>query len=236
MSKAALNRAKIEKLKHGRYLVDTEREWDADYDSAPMHRIKDRPRFLEGNKLTKGLQETDSQRQKLYDAQKKITDGHSYDTMSGVATEVAEIIGSAWWQRRYGTGAIKLMPGRGSRRAHAKGKVIDGKLTFPTFSRNQRTIIHELIHLTVPRPHAPHGRLYASRYLEAVSWRLGQEAGEALREAYREKNVRWHPRRKFHAGHVSASSHKWFLVNGIPEWADEENVMNARQIRQPMVR
>lgn len=225
----------IEKIGNGKWRVDVDRDWSVTYDSHPRHCLQELPRFLGGNSLTNDNQEIDSQRQKLYDAQKPVDDySAQFTEMESVAYEVADILRSAWWQRRYGTGTIILRPGNGARRANAKGDSVSGNLNFPRFSRHQRTIIHELIHLTVPRPHAPHGRLYASRYLEAISWRLGSDAGDALKEGYRKENVKWHPRRKLHACHISAGAKKKMEQDGYPDWITPEEVREAKTVRPPV--
>ena len=223
----------IEKIGNGKWRVNVDRGWDADYDSHPRHRLVDQPRFLEGNQLTRDKTETDSQRQKLYDAQRYVTDGQLYDSMEEVAREVYDIISKAWWQRRYGTGRIKLRPGNGARRANARGSSVSGNLNFPRFSRHQRTIIHELIHLTVPVPHAWHGRLYASRYLEAIYWRLGEDAGDSLKEGFREENVKWHPRRKCHADHLSQGALRK-IIDEEPDWADMEEIKSKKAVKPPL--
>jgi len=224
----------IEKIGRGKWRVDVDRGWSVSYNSHPRHRLEELPRFLEGNRLTKDNKETDSQRQKLYDAQRRVTDGRCFSEMEEVANAVVEILRKAWWQRRYGSGPIVLRPGSGARRANAKGNAANGNLNLPKFGRCERTILHELIHLTVPKPHAGHGRLYASRYLEAVSWWLGPDAGDRLREGYREENVRWHPRRKLHADHMSAGAKRKMREGGYPDWADPKKVRAAKGVR-PLV-
>lgn len=220
----------IEKVGRGKWRVDVDRGWSVSFDSHPRHQLEELPRFLEGNRLTRSNKETDSQRQKLYDAQSRITDGRCFSDMEEVAHFVCDILRKAWWQRRYGSGPIVLRPGSGARRANAKGNTVSGKLNLPRFGRCEQTIIHELIHLTVPKPHAGHGRLYASRYLEAVSWWLGPDVGDKLRDAYREENVRWHPRRKFHAEHISAGAKSKMMEDGYPDWADPGEIQSAKRV------
>jgi len=225
--------ATIEDLGRGKYRVTANRKWEATCDSHPRHRLADLPRFLEGNQLKRDRTETDSQRQKLYDAQRKVTGGETYSEMEEVAREVAGILSKAWWQRRYATGSVTLRPGNGARRASAKGNSVSGSLNLPKFGRCERTIIHELIHLTVPVPHAWHGRLFASRYLEAVYWRLGDAAGDTLKEGYREENVKWHPRRKLHAEHASKGALRK-MVQDCPGWTDLEEVKSKSAVSPPL--
>jgi len=225
--------ATINDLGRGKYRVVADRSWEVSYDSHPRHRLADLPRFLEGNQLKRDRTETDSQRQKLYDAQREVPDGETYAEMGEVAREVAGILSKAWWQRRYATGQVTLRPGNGARRASARGNSADGRLNFPKFGRTQRTIVHELIHLTVPPPHAWHGRLFASRYLEAVCWRLGDAAGSALKEGYREENVKWHPRRSLRAEHASKSALRK-IARDCPDWADLEEVMAKKAVSRPL--
>jgi putative metallohydrolase (TIGR04338 family) len=225
--------ATINDLGRGKYRVTANRNWEVSYDSHPRHRLAHLPRFLEGNQLKRDRTETDSQRQKLYDAQHKAPVGEEFDSMKEVAREVAGILSKAWWQRRYATGSVTLRPGNGARRARAKGNSVSGNITFPRRHRRERSIIHELIHLTVPVPHAWHGRLYASRYLEAVCWRMGEEAGRALKEGYREENVKWHPRRAFHAQHASKGALRK-MVQDCPGWTDVEEVMSKKAVSPPL--
>ncbi len=223
----------IQNIGNGKWWVNVDRGWDAGYDSHPRHRLVDQPRFLQGNTLTRDKKETDSQRQKLYDAQRRVTDGSVLHEIEDVAWEVYDIISKAWWQRRYATGRIKLRPGNGARRANAKGNSHSGNLNFPRSARCQRTIIHELVHLTVPVPHAGHGRLYASRYLEAVYWRLGENAGDTLKEGYRRENVKWHPRRTCHADHLSKAAMRK-IVEEEPGWADLDEITSKKAVTAPL--
>lgn len=174
--------------------------------SYTWHDPAERDRYLDGHSRTKHGKEFDSRRQNLYNAERAwhtrtgkktwATVGReracTLGDLENVAAVVGDIMATAWWQRRYRKIHTRLYPGTGARRAVATW---NGYLRFPRGMRNRPVVLHELIHLTVPKPHAGHGRLYAARFLEIVGWFYGDHDRDVLKDCYREHNVKWYPNR-----------------------------------------
>lgn len=126
--------------------------------------------------------------------------GRHMPKMHNVCMMIEHVVSSAWFQRRYGTWGVALHDGRGSRRGGAR-RIFPPtpfpsrwmRLRFPVFARMTHYVLHELIHPPVPKPHAPHGRLFCNRYLEIVGWHMGGDAMMDLQKAYRAHNVKWYP-------------------------------------------
>lgn len=175
--------------------VQATRRYDWDPPAKSYHGKVDLDRYLDGHTLTKFGKERDSRRQNFYGAQRKAKESistESFDSLDETARFVGDILRRAWWQRRYPICAVTLKPGYGARRASAKGRYT---IVLPKRMRTEWTVLHELIHITVSKPHAGHGRLYAARFLEIIRWHFGDETAQELKEAYRDHNVKWHPRR-----------------------------------------
>lgn len=168
--------------------------YEVDSPAKSFHGDVDLDRFLDGRSHTKCGRERDSRRQNLYDAQRdaqKSISIESFESLRETARFVGDILRRAWWQRRYQNTSVFLKPGYGARRGKAKGR---HTILLPNPQRTDLMVLHELIHHTVPAPHAGHGRLYCARFLEIIGWHYGEEAREALKSAYRKQNVKWHPR------------------------------------------
>lgn len=150
-------------------------------------------RYLEGNSQTKYDREIDGRKQNLYDAEKNVYPNiHTgdFESLLETAEFVGDVIRRAWWQRRYLCRYVGLRPGYGATRGIQKSAA---QIVLPKRVRNQWYVLHELIHITVPKPHAAHGRLFCARFLEIVRWHFGDEVGRQLKEAYQSNNVKHHP-------------------------------------------
>ena len=180
--------------------VPAPRRYEIDPPSKSFHGDVNLDRFLDGRSHTRCGVERDSRRQNLYDAQReaqKTISTKSFESLRETARFAGDILQRAWWQRRYPFCAVTLKPGYGTRRGLAGTQGVAGTyhtIVLPKSKRTDRVVLHELIHHTVPAPHAWHGRLYCARFLEIIGWHYGEEAREALKSAYREQNVKWHPR------------------------------------------
>lgn len=162
-------------------------------------------RYLDGHSCNKSGREYDSQRQKLYDAQKWAPEGQRFQAVSDMQCYVDDMIGRPWWKRRFSLSQVRVKDGRGRRRAGARSYITSGngqvsllanpQVKMPRHARYERCLIHEVVHCLVLPPHAAHGRLYAKAYLELVRWRMGGDAYEKLLKGYREENVKYHPHR-----------------------------------------
>jgi hypothetical protein len=159
-------------------------EEESSYNQEPFSR------YLEGHSRTKHGREIDGRRQNLYDAERQVKadlEQKSFESLEKTAEFLAEIMRTAWWQRRYRCRRLKIKPGYGARRGYQKGGSV---ILLPKRARNKWYALHELTHVTVPKPHSWHGRLYVSRLMEIVGWHFGSEVLSAFREACTDHNVR----------------------------------------------
>lgn len=179
----------ITEMTNGYRLETIEVQADQRFPQSPpdrsYHGAIDLRRYLSGHSKTIRRTERDSYRQRLYDAEKKagLRDlSRDFEDLLSCAKFVGQIIRHRWWQTRYDVRCVLLTPGYGAKSAAASGSGFScGRVRLPKNGRNDKTILHELIHLTVPKPHAGHGRLYAARYVEIIGAYFGADAGYRLR-------------------------------------------------------
>jgi len=175
-------------------MVKPKRDYsDKDRPKTVRH-LHDTQYYLDGKTRTKYGVERDSRRSNLYAAQRYMTVGETFATIRDVAKMVESIISTAWWQRRYDQTTFVVQRYQCTRAACASPPWHSfHRLRFPRHQFQERTVLHELIHATVPGPHAGHGRLYCARYLEIVGWWFDQDVYDDLLAGYRNENVKWHP-------------------------------------------
>lgn len=144
--------------------------------------------------------ERDSQRGKLYQAERLIPKGIAYPTLDQTRGYVDYITGSRWWYiftngvfGVYADGTVEIRDGRGrSKPASLTGQAA---ITLPRAARCERIILHELAHQACDARYGPdkaaHGRHFASVYAALIGRWMGIEAKRALLDAYRAKGVCW---------------------------------------------
>jgi putative metallohydrolase (TIGR04338 family) len=151
----------------------------------------------------------DSQRQKLYDAERLAFDNNPAipDTMIRYESveDCEKAIRLIWSKTRFQNefpavakhwryqNAPRVKPGFGCRRATAYcGR---WSVTLPVWSRKRWVIVHELAHLAHyaegSAGQADHGWQYALTYLRLTRLTMGVDAYEALRQAFKAKGVRY---------------------------------------------
>jgi putative metallohydrolase (TIGR04338 family) len=132
----------------------------------------------------------DSQRSKLYRAERTVGAGHHFPSVAHCQAQVDRILASAWWKARFpALDQVQVRDGRGRR--HAGAHQSHGAISLPRWSRRERIILHELAHLATPASFAAHGPEYAMVYLELVGHFMGATAARDLAEAFRAHRVRW---------------------------------------------
>ena len=143
------------------------------------------------------VQERDSQRSKVYAAEKMIsifTDNGDMP-LDEVKTWISKILNSRWTKGRYYfthcVGDVKIKDGRGTRWARGGASVMN----LPCWSRSRLVILHELAHVIQYREYhwtvAGHGREFCSIYLALVYRWIGKEAGDNLKAAFKDKKVKF---------------------------------------------
>lgn len=163
----------------------------------------------------------DSQRQKLYNAERAVPFGVTFDTVEDCQRYVNKVWASPWTLRRFVVSEhtrqeIKahpnaadyilskaqerkppiVRPGHGSRSAFYRL----GTITLPKWARNERVILHEIVHALRFRhvwnhTEPPHGWQFANTFLELVRHFMGREAHDTLKASFRKHKVRFRPPR-----------------------------------------
>ncbi len=142
----------------------------------------------------------DSQRQKLYDAERAaFGPTKTLSTVAEVQAYADKVTGSKWWasQPRLSTRTITVSDGRGSGNARA---VSSYRIQMPTHMRSEWVTLHEIAHCAMGQRHgwdgvAAHGWQFAEFYLALVRRFLGVAAHDQLRDAFKAKRVKYRPPR-----------------------------------------
>lgn len=142
----------------------------------------------------------DTQRSKVYRAEREAF-GNNFDKFGSRIEDICDIhtyitkgiAVRATIKRRYANANIEkilIRPGIGARMARG-GEI---GLTLPKWARCEPVILHELAHtitIRTLRDIAWHGREFCEVYLNLVHFVLGQEASEALKQAFKANNVKY---------------------------------------------
>jgi hypothetical protein len=142
--------------------------------------------------------ERDSQRQRLYNAEKVLAQlSKRLETPAEMAAFLTKVCNRAPIQRRYGPflrSSIEVRDGRGCRSALGSTYWIK----MPKWARTEYIVLHEAAHSLTRRKHgllvAGHGREYASIYLDLIRFGLGVEAHDALKASFIEHRVKFRPK------------------------------------------
>ena len=147
----------------------------------------------------------DSQRQKVYDAEKAAFLDAFWaplddNSIEGARRYVKQVIGSKRWATlalRYDYPSsnitIAVKDGRGRRSACAS----TWRVSLPVHTRSKPIILHELAHtLTNHQRKLPgHGWLFCRAYLDLVSTFIGADAKKKLKASFRDHKVKTNPKR-----------------------------------------
>lgn len=137
----------------------------------------------------------DNRRQKLYDAEKVLS---NFSKPLPEITDVEEYLKLIWskkvLQRKFKT-ALSYGP---PQVVHSKsGDALaygTHKISLPIWARHDWIVIHEISHIICNRTHsfsAGHGWQFCAIYLEVVQTMLGMEAKKALKQSMRQHRVKF---------------------------------------------
>lgn len=128
----------------------------------------------------------DSQRQRLYDAERAIFGTHggrSFRSIADISAYVREVEASALWRElgeRVGLDRwVEVKDGRGSPRSRAGGRTIK----IVRGHRFELVVLHELAHLVTSRRFAAHGPEFVRNYISLVDAFAGSAAARALEDS-----------------------------------------------------
>lgn len=135
----------------------------------------------------------DSQRQRLYDAERNLMEFYAKDlgllTQDDIHRYVVKLQRKAWYRKQFGYTHIRVKRsyrGRGSNGGY--DEVCIGK----DHLGSEMVVLHEVAHnlsdFTILPAHGPH---YAWVYLFLVEKMMGKDVADRLRAAYLRNNVDW---------------------------------------------
>lgn len=183
--------------------------------NTPWHELP----FDRWHNSPRGCIEKDFQRSRCYSAEgavrSSIPNNPQFKTVEECQTFIDSVMSKAWFKRRFPGksmgfkvipwGRIVVQDGRGSYRARAWR----GRMAIPNWARNPLVLLHELIHCVTPvSVGCPHGRYWARAFLSAVRHQMGKEAHNMLRDSFRTKRVKFHPKRIVSEGVRKAASER----------------------------
>lgn len=158
----------------------------------PPSFISRQAHYLQGHSVTKWGYEYDSQRKKLYAAERQVDWGEPLENLEAVQEYVDRLVQYRWFERRWGT-RRKIRVSGGLRTYDGRAWKHEGRIQIR--NRTEHVILHEVAHILVPKPHGSHGRLFARTQLELVKYARGKEHYEALLERFRDLGVKYQPKR-----------------------------------------
>lgn len=147
-----------------------------------------------------GLPSTDSQRQKVYDAELEVfsrATAEKFKTRRGFAGRLNRIARSATVtkiRKEFGLGPVRGTIDVGLRRAHSRSTSYGGRVEISRTSLDEWTLLHELTHEILPRSISHHWP-FAYAYLKLVSRYLGTAKAKELKAAFKKHGVRYRPKR-----------------------------------------
>lgn len=144
----------------------------------------------------------DSQRSKLYSAENtafKRSGEPEFKTVEECQAYIDKVLSSVWFKKHWRLRQAKVRPGKGYRKAVWYGYGYDrnkrgdegGIVQLPKWARKRWVILHELSHGLTPNEEASHGWKFARNYLKLVKHFLGQEEEKKLKEAFKNKRVKY---------------------------------------------
>ena len=152
----------------------------------------------------------DSQRRRLYQAERPVFEGHpkadAQMRITGFTSFVKKEQTTARWERQWkkynpDAPSIPVVTGREGR-GHATASFNHNKfeIRVPTrqngaWARRKWVALHELAHALTYQSRPAHGWEFASAYLDLVRGSLGQELHDKLKASFRAHGVRFRPKR-----------------------------------------
>lgn len=140
----------------------------------------------------------DSQRQRLYDAERKLIDLFTVDKLP--LDQIQDLVNRAQQSDVYKEylpkDKKKIVVKKGRSGCSAYGNKLG--ITLPTWAQTKMIAMHELAHVMVIRKdpeatHEPHGWLFARMYLDLVFWCYGESVRDKLKHSFDLHRVAYTP-------------------------------------------
>lgn len=142
---------------------------------------------------------TDSQRQRVYDAEQSSGLQRRHGDRTLTMTECEDLIDRALSRKsiqKHYSDAECLRRRVAVARTHGGGRAgWDDEIRLGVWARQEIVVLHELAHLLAGNENAHHWQ-FTQALLRLVSAMMGREAHDALRDAYKKHKVRYTPKRR----------------------------------------
>jgi putative metallohydrolase (TIGR04338 family) len=135
----------------------------------------------------------DFQRQRLYNAENRVSDGPRWDSLLAAQAYVDELLTSPWWHRHFPSVRCVVLFDHGGKDALAHKGGHGGAIRLPYWARTPLTLMHELAHIASPRTTVGHDPVYAGIYLLLVQHCLGERVASLLARHFAARRVRVQP-------------------------------------------
>ena len=138
----------------------------------------------------------DYQRSKVYAAEDKVFNKGlpaTMESMESVRSYMDRVMGTEYWGRMKGWTRVTAADGRGRRSACYKPS--KKQVCFPSWSRSEWIIIHELAHCLTHRTTKSgtgHGTHFVGHYLNLVEEMLSRDTAVQLAESFTQHGARYH--------------------------------------------
>lgn len=160
--------------------------------------IARRKETMEYRRSTGNGRARDSQRKRLYDAERVLPKGRIFSSIEEMQSYVDRLVRSAWFGKQCHAKEITILLGRSGTAATASD--YGSRIKMPKWAWNEHILLHEVAHLMANRIYglgvAGHGREYARTYVILVQHMMGKEAGDLLKKSFREHKVKYSLPRK----------------------------------------
>jgi putative metallohydrolase (TIGR04338 family) len=134
----------------------------------------------------------DSQRKRLYKAEKAVPSVQKFFSVWEVQQYVNKITQSKYWANNSPTAVVIVTDGRGRKKGGAVTKGGVGYIKMPQFTRYDVYILHELAHIMSPPSFtkAGHGPEYCRVYLSLVKEFMGPTSADLMRVSFKEHKIK----------------------------------------------
>ena len=134
----------------------------------------------------------DVQRQRLYDAEHRISEGRVWDSLVAAQSYLDGLLASPWWQMHFPSVRCVVLFDQGGQYARAHKGVHGGAIQLPRWARTELTLFHELAHLASPPATADHGPAFAGIYLMLVQHCMEERIAVQLERRFAAHRVHVH--------------------------------------------
>lgn len=178
----------------------------------------------------------DSQRQRVYDAETLYekaggSRGLSFRNKDEIQMYLFNLVQSPWYKKEFpkAPGTVHLR--MNGPRVRSSASPVSGIIRIAKNEKHmsELVVLHELAHIA-SGPGAGHGREWCVNYLKLLRKKLGDETEEKLKECFKEKKVRFRPKRRVTtAAYTKGQTPPGFAA--LQKWREQQKLQKqAKQI------